>query len=344
MSDRLGRRVTLIAAAIAGMGGAALIAVGSGFAVFALAQVLLGVNAAFASGTDSALLYESLAQDGAGDQTEAQENRAWRFSLIALALSALSGGVIAQVSYGAAFAGGALAMAVSLWIAWRFVEPARRADGPPNAPAMGQITLFQAAMGKPVLVWLFALSVLMYGFSHLPFVFGQPFIAEALRGAGWQAEAPTVSGTVTAIMMGVSALASLVAVPLRRRFGLAPLLLTAFGIQIGLISVLALTPQVLAIAVLFLRMVPNSLARPFIVARMQPLLSDAGRATFLSIQSFVGRLLFAGSLLVVSAGLPEGSVMAHDDIAMALGWYAVAGVMFFGLLWASVRRSGVARG
>lgn len=344
MSDRFGRRVTLIAAAVAGILGAGLIAVGGGMAAFALAQVLLGASAAFASGTDSALLYESLVQDRRGDEVEAQENRAWRFNLAGLALSAISGGALAQVSYPAAFAAGAAAMAVALWIALRFAEPARSTDGKPQTTLRGHLALFRAAMGKGVLVWLFALSVLMYGFSHLPFVFGQPFIAEALAQVGWQAEAPLVSGSVTAIMMGVSALASVFAVRLRQRIGLPALLLLAFAIQIGLIAVLALTPSLLAIGVLFLRMVPNSLARPFILARMQPLLSDAGRATYLSVQSLAGRLVFAGSLVLVAGRVPAGSKMAHGDIAMALGWYTLVGVLCFALLCAAVGQSGLARG
>jgi len=301
----------------------------------------LGMNAAFASGTDSALLYESLAVGDRADQIEAEENRAWRFTLGGLAFSAITGGLMAQVSYPAAFAAGAIAMSGALVIAFLFTEPARSTDGRPHIGLGGHVSLFRKAMSNSVLIWLFALSVLMYGFSHLPFVFGQPFIADALMRAGWEAEAPLVSGTVTAIMMGVSAVVSLFATRLRHALGLPALLLLAFAIQIGLIAVLAVTPALLAIAVLFLRMVPNSLSRPFIVARMQPLLSDAGRATYLSMQSFVGRSLFAGSLLVASSHVPAGSAMAHGDVAGVLGWYTVAGVVFFILLLLAVGRSGL---
>ena len=73
-----------------------------------------------------------------------------------------------------------------------------------------------------MLVWLFSLSVLMYGFSQIPFVFGQPFISEALSAAGWQAEAPLVDGSVSALMMIVSVVASLFAIKLRKRIGLPP--------------------------------------------------------------------------------------------------------------------------
>lgn len=339
MSDRLGRRITVIAAAVAGVLGAGLIAVGGGFLVFAFAQVLLGVSAAFSSGTDSALLYESLAQDGKADQIEAAENRAWRFSLVGLAVSAVTGGLLAQVSFAAAFGAGAVAMGGALLVALRFVEPQRQQTVHSGHGLAEHWRMFRQAMGDSVLVWLFALSVLMYGFSHLPFVFGQPFIAEALAQRGWQAEAPLVSGVVTALMMIVSAVASLFATGLRRKIGLAAILLLAFAIQIGLIATLALSSSMLAIAVLLLRMVPNSLSRPFIVARMQPLLSDAGRATFLSLQSFAGRLLFAASLLVVSGNAPDGTVLAQADISRILGWYTAGGCVLFVALALSVTRA-----
>ena len=56
MSDRLGRRATLIASGVTGAAGAALLATGDSFLLLAAAQVLIGAAMAFASGTDSALL------------------------------------------------------------------------------------------------------------------------------------------------------------------------------------------------------------------------------------------------------------------------------------------------
>ena len=175
MSDRLGRRRTLIASGLAASAGAALIAFGDGFAVFALAQVLLGAGAAFASGTDNAFLYESLAADGREDETEAQETRSWQFSLIGLALSAFTGGLMAQWGFGLAFAAGAAAQAACFVVALRFCEPPHEVNRTETAGPVFQARLFQSAMRVPVLVWLFTLSVLMYGFSHIPFVFWSAF-------------------------------------------------------------------------------------------------------------------------------------------------------------------------
>ena len=337
MSDRLGRRRTLLAATVAGALGAGLIAVGSGFYVFALAQFCLGAGSAFASGTDHALLYESLVADGRGETIEQEETRSWRATLTGLALSAFTGGLIASYSYELAFLGGALAMLVCFAIAWTFVEPPHEEVSAESIGIKAQWRFFRTAMRQPVLVWLFVLAVVMYGFSHVPFVFGQPFIAQAMEGVTWAVDAPVVSGAVSAAMMVVSVLASLIALQLRARIGLAAMLLLAFGIQIVLIGVLAATSSALAIAMLFLRMVPNSFSSPFIVARIQPLLGDQGRATYLSLQSFAGRLLFAGSLLFASSRVQEGSVMVYADISMTLAGYALAGLLVFVILLATVR-------
>ncbi|MEO1457975.1 MAG: MFS transporter [Pseudomonadota bacterium] len=338
MSDRLGRRFTLIAASVASLGGAALLAVGDSFAVFALAQVLLGAGAAFASGTDSALLYESLAVDGRKGEIEREELRAWRFTFVALAISAVLGGAMALWAAALPFAAAAVVMAVMTFLAFRFREPPRA----PGAAGGGQARIQLAALGQafrePVLLWLFWLSVLMYTFSHIPFVFGQPFILEALRGTGLEAEAPLVSGSVSSTMMVLSVGASLLALGLRRRLGLSRLLLLAFAMQIGLIGALALSNDAIAIALLFLRMVPDALSRPFILARIQPLLSDVSRATYMSLQSFAGRLLFAATLVLASGTTSDDAPMPYDEIQGILVGYVLVGLLCLGVLALMARR------
>ncbi|MGB3244553.1 MAG: MFS transporter [Sulfitobacter sp.] len=338
LSDRLGRRRTLIAAMLAGVAGSLLLGLGGGFAAFALGQVFIGAAAAFASGTDSALLYESLVADGKAEQIEAQETRALQFSLTGFALSAVVGGAVAMISLEATFLAAGVAMVVATAIAWSFSEPSQQTGTPQLG---GQLSAMRAALGQPVLRWIFALSVMMYGFSHLPFVFGQPFIAATLQGVGLAAEAPLVSGAVSAVMMGLSVVASLFALRLRGVIGLSRILLLAFGMQITLIAVLTLTQSWLAIAVLLLRIVPDALSHPFKMGRIQPLLEDRARATYVSFQSLCGKLLFAGSLLIASASASDVAMMPYADIRSILGWYVAAGLAVWAVLALTARRAGV---
>ncbi|MGD1926845.1 MAG: MFS transporter [Paracoccaceae bacterium] len=332
LSDRIGRRFTLILAMTATVAGSGLIAIGDSFAVFIAAQALLGAGAAFASGTDSALLYESLDRDGQKDKIEHHEILAWRAGFTGLALSAVIGGVMALSVPALPFVASTITAGIGLAIAVGFREPLKRQD---DAPV--------AAAGRPrtgafrILAWIFVLSVSMYIFSHVPFVFGQPFILDALGQIGYAADAPLVSGAVTAVMMLVSVATSWSAPGLRDRLGLTGILLLALGLQVVLIAMLGLTNDLWAISLLLLRMVPDSLARPFILARIQPLLSDARRATYLSMQSFCGRLTLAGTLAVAAFGAVSTDMLSFAEIRTILLVYTVAGLVVLVALGATAR-------
>ena len=341
MSDRLGRRTTLIASSAAGFLGMVVFATADTFGAFVLGQTLLGASIAFVSGTDSAFLYESLVAEGREDEVEAQELRAWRFTFSGLACSAVVGGIMALWSFELAFATCAIAFAAAVVVTLRCVEPPHTKTEIAQGAEWLRFRSLGAAFTKPVLIWLFVLSTLMYGFSHIPFVFGQPFILAALDRIGLAGEAPLVSGTVTAIMMLVSVGTSMLAPRLRKLLGLPVLLCTAFAMQIFLAAVLALTSSVVAIAFLFLRMVPDSLSRPFILARVQPLLSDDSRATYLSLRSLAGRVTFAASLWVASLSTSEVGQMAHSEIRTVLTWYVIAGTICLAGLVLMARRAAV---
>ncbi|WP_146344435.1 MFS transporter [Phaeobacter marinintestinus] len=335
LSDRVGRRPTLILAGLTGLAGASLLTLGHGFAVFALAQVCLGASQAFVSGTDSSLLFESLDRAGRSADVEAEEVKAWRFGFVAFAVSAAVGGALGMFDPRLPFAATVFAMAGMLAIAIGFHEPGK------NGQVVTERMRFRSllhAFDQPVVRWMFVLSFSMYAFSHIPFVFGQPFILQALATVGLEAEAPLVSGTLTSVMMLISVGVSLFARKLRKAIGLPAILLLAFGIQIALIAVLSLTDSIFAVLVLLLRMVPNSLAGPFILARLQPLLGDETRATYLSTQSLVGRLVLATSLLFASGVTSDQGTMVHAEISVILGWYVAAGLLVIGGLIVAARR------
>lgn len=337
-SDRIGRRITLVLSSLAGLLGTILLAVSSGFWMFALAQAALGLHMALASGTDSSLLYESLAEDGREDDIEIHEVRAWRFNFVALAISAVLGGLMALWGLRIPFFASVIAIALLVIVVLRFREPEQ------SRPVIGERARLDAlaiAFRKPVLLWIFALAALMYGFSHLPFIFGQPFILSALGDWNLSAEAPVVSGAVTALMMLISVATSWLAPTIRARIGLAGILLLAFAIQIGLVAGLALTGSALAISLLLLRMVPDSFSRPFILARIQKELTDDVRATYISIQNLVARLLFAGSLFLASGTASDVGLMSYEEIRVILTGYAFVGLVAFATLALTARGRGV---
>lgn len=336
MSDRLGRRITLLSSGACALLGTGLLALGDTFAAFALAQALIGAGTAFSSGTGSSLLFESLRAEGREDEVEAQELRVWRFGFVASAVSAAMGGIMAQAFQTLPFFAGVVTASIMLFLAAQLHDPPRdTVDDPPLSQQMRSLI---SALKKPVLIWLFALSTIMYAFSHVIYVFGQPFISAALATQDLQGEAAMISGFVSGTMMLISVASSVIAWRIRRRFGLAATLLLAFGIQIGLITALALTNSVLAIAFLFLRMVPSSLSTAFVLARIQPELSSDMRATYLSVQSFVGRIALAGTLYVASFSSTDVGQLPYAEIRGILVWYVVAGIVAFVALAMAARK------
>ncbi len=335
LSDRIGRRPTLILSMLVTLIGSGLLVLGGGFPVYAAAQICLGAGMAFASGTDSALLYESLEREGRGNEVASHEMRAWRASFSALALSALTGGIMSAYDAILPFIVSAAAAAIAFGMAFRFREP-QSVDQTTRSRETA-FTAITGALSKPVLTWCFVLALSMYVFSHVPFVFGQPFILDALSTYGLAADAPVVSGTVTAAMMLISVAATWGAPWMRETFGFAGTMLAALALQIVLIIALAISAHLAIVALLMLRMVPDSIAWPFLVARIQPLLGDAQRATYLSLQSFCGRLILAVSLIALSSDASEGSPLAHAEMQGILLWYVAAGCVVFVGLFVSAR-------
>lgn len=336
LSDRIGRRLTLLASALTGLSAATLLYFGNSFAIFAIANCLLGASAAFASGTDEAMLYESLAATDRAHEVEAQEVIAWRYSFTALALSALAGGALALINMKLAYLGVVFSYLGLFIVTALMVEPPRtttRAEGSELLRWRGMLAYFR----DPVLLWFFALMVLLYGFGHFPFVFGQPFILNAMEQLGLANSTPLISGMVTASMMAISVGVSLFAVQLRKALGLPCLLLGAFTLQVIICAAMALTDSAWVVAILLLRMVPSALTRPFILGRVQPLLSDDSRATWLSMQSFLGRLAFASALTLGAISTTDVGQMTHPEISAILTVATLIGFASFTALALAAR-------
>jgi hypothetical protein len=68
------------------------------------------------------------------------------------------------------------------------------------------------------------------------------------------------------------------------------------------------------------------------MARIQPMLSSDSRATYMSLQSFCGRLIFAGTLYLASLAASWEGQMLYPEIQQTLGWYVLGGLVCFGAL------------
>lgn len=94
ISDRIGYRVSLTLAALLGMAGWAVYTVATSFAHVMASEILIGISLAFISGSDSALLYETLKQDGSEQDYARHQGRMSGYAQGGEALGAVFAGVL----------------------------------------------------------------------------------------------------------------------------------------------------------------------------------------------------------------------------------------------------------
>lgn len=293
LSDRVGRRPTLLLAASAWALGYAALAFGGTWWMFAAGQVAIAAGMAFNSGTDSALVFDSLSALGRENEVAAVEGKAQSWSAIAMALSALAGGLLASIDLRLGHALSAAGATVAFGVAWFIHEPTRLAVA---LRPWAQLRGVAESLRSPALRWLFVFSVVMTVFNHVPYELAQPYLGLVLANYDADGFTPAASGVMMALMMGVAAVASRISAPLSVRIGVAPVLLGAMLVQGIVLAGLAALVHPVVVLLLLARSVPGALSRPLELQCVLPNVLAHQRATYLSVQSLAGRLAFTGAL------------------------------------------------
>ncbi len=302
-SDVVGRKATLLISSAALIGAYVLFVIDSSFAVFVAAQVLLAMGISFNSGTDTSFHYDSLTSLNREEEFDSREAIVARNGLLSSALAALVGGFAGAIGLHFAYVASAVAAIGTFAIVLAFVEPRSHE----RATFLGtgvvrQLSLCLGYLRKKSLAWLFGFAVLMTVLNHIPYEFYQPYIK--LTSADFQisgAMAPAVAGMHMALAMLIGAFAAANSIRVRDRVGIGPTLLLSVALQTALIAVMAAALNAWIIPLVLLRVAPRGLMTAPLNAAITPRVPQAQRATYLSIQSLVGRLSFSGVLLGLSS-------------------------------------------
>ncbi|MCB9676885.1 MAG: MFS transporter [Alphaproteobacteria bacterium] len=304
MSDRLGRRWTLFCSGLGWAAGSALIGLGDGFAAFAAGQVMLAAGRAFASGTDSSLLYESL--DALGRPLEMRDRlgRAGSWGFATLAVASLAGGAVGYVDLRGAYLLSVVGGLAAAGIALGFVEPPRTGDQPTPRE---QLAILRQAPRNPAVFRVLVLVVAMTVFVHIPYELQQPWLDRLLEDA----RTPVISGVFVALSFMSASVGSRMAEPIAQRLDPSGEAAFTRGMALGMallagvMGLMALGPTVWVAPFLAMRSFPTGFTQPLAEAEVHPHLPSSIRATWLSLQSLAGRLAFALVLLGVSAAIGE---------------------------------------
>lgn len=331
-SDRFGRKITLLVAAVVLAVAYGMIFLGSSFLVFGLAQFLKAAGISFKSGTETAFHFDSLKVLGREDEFAQREARVSRNRFLGGAMAALIGGLVAVWSLSAAYLVACIFAIGMILLVVRFAEPAIQEEEKHASP-LREFGHCLSYLKQPLLMAIMGYFILMTVLNHVPYEFFQPYIELSLEAYPWaQPGTPLVSGIHVTLTLLVASYFGARSIRIRNRIGLWWTLLLAAGLQALIIGVMGwfLTPIV--VILLLARSVPRALMSPVINAAVTGRVARKHRATYLSIQSLAGRLAFAGILLLLASVVPGEDATTWTSLSAALKlcfWIATAGLAFF---------------
>ncbi len=329
-SDSIGRKKTLIISTLLFVLAYLVFGAASNFAFLAIGQVLLAAAISFRSGTDTSFYYESLVQVAKEHEYGDREAKVQSWSQVASAGAVLMGGFLGSVALNLPYYLSALLVIPPLVICFYFTEPEQEeAD---IIPFIKQLKISISYLKDHQLRWIFYFSVLMYAMTHVPYEFYQPYLKLLEdRGDLLQMDAPIASGLLFALTRFVAAFAARFSVVWTKKYGFFRLLLFALLIQGVIIGLLSWKLHALIVLIVLFRNFSMLLTTAPINAVIAPLINQAQRATYFSIQSLVYRLSFA--IILIGLALPFGE--NHVTDWPALSWMlrvSLVGAIIFTIL------------
>jgi MFS family permease len=317
LADRMGRRVTMMAGALAMVASCLVAYHAHSFAVFAVAEALAAISISLCSGADSAYLFDLLAARGKVEEYPHRESVASAWHLFGNAAAYAAGGVLGEVGLGLPYlvtaAIAALACVAALGLG---PEGAPR----PRTSARSELTAYLSTMRGAVddvvrsrrLIWVMGFSALVFVLIKVTNYLYQPY----LDGRGYGLAA---TGFVFA---GVYLLASFVAhrgKPIRDRLGEAPLV---WGVLIALAGSFLLLDQLAGpwvLGALAIQAVAKGLYSPLTKPMLNREIRDSSRrATVLSIES-IGRRAAMAAFSLLAGLFAAGSAIVLCGVVGFIG-------------------------
>jgi len=306
MADIIGRKKSLVIGAILGTLGYIIYGLSTDFYGFLLAEMTLGLGGSFISGSDSAMLYDSLAGMKKQHRYLQLEGRITSLGNFAETTAAVCGGLIAAyLSYRAVYVAQAVIAAVAVPAAILLVEPPRKKMiSLPGIKHIVQVCKESLIINKKLSSTLLLSSIIGTSTLCMAWTSQVYFVNEGLTETAitplW------VALNLTVAM--VAAFASQVVAKIGKPLALLVIVVVipASYILLGLFS---LVP---AVVILLFFYGIRGYATPFLKDMANQYCTSDTRATVLSIRNMIIRLLF--SIL----GPAIGSLSAGYGLAFAL--------------------------
>ncbi len=286
-SDRLGRRLTLTLGMSISALGIGLLCMAHSFWGFIFAEILMGLGGSFISGTDSALLYDSLLQINRKNDYLKLEGRLYSVATFSEAIAAIFGGLIAaKFGMRATLYAFFICLLPGILLSWSLVEPKvqeiQERAGWDNIKRILHYTFFD----NKNLRWYVLLSAGMGAATLTMAWFAQPYfnsigLSTAVIGILWSA----LNLTVAVFSFSVHYMERFMS-----KYGMAVLIVV--GISLGY-AALGFSYGPTGVAFIFLIYIMRGIAVPVLKDFINIETPSDMRATVLSIRGFFIRIIFA---------------------------------------------------
>lgn len=285
LADRFGRKLTLQIGAIAGFVGYIIYSASFSFYTFLFAEIILGIGQSLISGSDSAILYDTLLSANKQDRYSYFEGRIISIGNFAEAVAGIAGGLIAAVSLRYSFIGQAIVAFTAIPAAFLLTEPAARKNT--RSGSFKDIFIAISVHLKSRSLILYTLFSAVTGVATLTMAwFIQPWFSKAgipvaMFGVLW---------TALNLSVAITSLKSHGIQQKAKRHSLLLFFVIVFPVGYILAGLLQ---SVWAIVFLFVFYFSRGIATPVLKDYLQQQISPEVRATILSIRNFAIRLAFA---------------------------------------------------
>ncbi len=322
VADRIGYRTSLVIASAFTLAGWTVYLFSPGFWTIAVAEVVLGIGLSLISGTDSAILYESLVDAGEEERFATWHGRSRFFGQAGEGSAALFAGVLYTISPRAPFVLEVLIWGVGLFVALRLIEPSRHR--PVVGSAFRHMTgiFTRIVRGTPRLRAVMFLTVVLAMTSFIPVWIIQIYAERAGVAISWL-------GPIWAAANYIVALGSLASARLGQALGVMPALLLCIALAACGYVGLGVTTAWWGFVFYFFITLMRGLNASILNHEEQRLIPSSDRAAFISARNFAFRSAFVVIAPVVGIYLDRAGEHA---VLLASGAIVIA-VGLLGWLW-----------
>lgn len=321
-SDRYGRVITLRLVGVAWVAAMACYLLGEDrFVVVAMGQALMGAGYAGISGTDVTFHYDTLEALGREAEYADRQAKVSSRGRFVGALGLIGGGLLGAIDLRLPFVASLIFVAIQFTVTLGFTEPPKRDQAEPLGR---QLAVCASYLRSIPMVWIFGYGIAMVVLEHVAHTLLPPWMTLVLGETADDVRAtPIVVGLTMAAIAIIGAFAARSSATVARSLGVRSTLVGLGALSAVIVTAMALWQHLAVIALVIFRSAQGAAGPILISAAVAPVVAQQHRATFLSLNSLVGRAFYGGLLLILSTNVDDNTPRALAQFSI-VSWVLVA--------------------